>query len=269
MDALRWVLLLLGGIILIAIYLFGKRAESKKAAGMTLRDEPQFSEPSADQGTEETAAEDDWEIIPIPPRGTMDVPEAARAYSPPEDGEDTALQGPSKPVGKSEPVSARSHPEVTHAENASENHAAPTFEDVLIIHVVSTAEPLNGRDLAEAFDELGLSLDERGIYVRLDDHGMAPLFGVVNMVKPGIFTPDALAGLETPGISLFLTLPGPEVPMVAFREMKDCAKNLAARLHAHMEDETHSALSPQTLTHLEERVRQFIQHRAHLQGVRQ
>lgn len=270
MDALRWILLFLGAIILIAIYLFGKRAESRRAAERNSRDEPQFNEkettPVIDET--ETAADDEWDIIPIPPRGESGLHESGSAREVPE-----AIQGAEQPEesttpGKDEPVPS-THSERASPENPSEDDASPSFDEVLIMHVVSQGGPFRGGVLAEAFGDLGLTLDERGIYVRRDDHGTDPLFGVVNMVKPGIFSPDTLGNLETPGISLFLTLPGPELPMVAFREMKDCAKRLAERLPGRLEDETHSTLSPQTLAHMEERVRQFIQHRARLQGIRQ
>jgi cell division protein ZipA len=88
------------------------------------------------------------------------------------------------------------------------------------------------------------------------------------MVKPGTFDPENFSELQTPGVSLFMQLPGPDQPMVAFRAMSDCARRLVERLGGRLQDETHSALTTQTLSHYEERVRSFIQHQARLAGGR-
>lgn len=56
--------------------------------------------------------------------------------------------------------------------------------------------------------------------------------------------------------------------MVAFRTMSDCARRLAEQLGGRLQDETHSTMTMQTLSHYEERVRSFIQHQARLAGGR-
>lgn len=268
MDALRWFLLLLGAIILIAIYWYGKRAEARRAARDGERDEPYFHPESAPVDDEPVAPEDEWDILPIARssgmlgRTSKPEPTVDHTEVPAEPAMDTTPAEPPPTVPVARPATPRTaphpKPQPEEAEESGED-----FEVILIVHVVAAADaPLDGPSLADAFAELDLDLDERGVFIRADELGGAPQFGVVNMVKPGVFAEDALASLETPGISLFLTLPGPDSPMVAFRAMSDCARRLAERFDARLEDETHSTLSTQTLTHMEERVREFIQHRA-------
>lgn len=264
MDALRWLLLLLGAIILIAIYWYGKRAEARRAPRDDERDEPYF-QPDAHDEAEPVAPEDEWDILPIArpmddaASSSVSVPETRQATAATEVAASTAPEQapPARPVEPPPPTAARP-PRATSPEEPPE----ADFEVILIVHVVAGDELLSGPSLTDAFDELNLELDERGVFIRADELGGVPQFGVVNMVKPGVFAEEALASLETPGISLFLTLPGPDSPMVAFRAMSDCARRLAERFDARLEDETHSTLSTQTLTHMEERVREFIQHRA-------
>ncbi|AOU98356.1 hypothetical protein BI364_10630 [Acidihalobacter yilgarnensis] len=265
MDALRWILLLLGAVVLIAMYWLGKKAELRRKGRDEARDEPHFDDDSypAHLADDAAAPEDEWEIIPVrrqtAERSEVSVDRGGMAHEP----------APEQWVAPS--TSKRSEPTAHRAAMEPESEAVSDemeddFQDILIMHIVAADAPLTGEALAKAFDVLDLSLDERGVYIRADERGEVPLFGVVNMVKPGVFAPGAFDDLETPGISLFLTLPGPEAPMRAFRAMSDCAKRLAERLDARLEDETHSALSAQTLTYMEERVRLFIQHRARVAG---
>ncbi|MEJ2479629.1 MAG: cell division protein ZipA [Acidihalobacter sp.] len=142
-------------------------------------------------------------------------------------------------------------------------------EDLLIIHIV--ADPaigtFGGDHLAEAFRACELRYGTMQIYHREARSG-PPMFSVVNMINPGTFDPENFSELETPGVSLFMQLPGPEQPMVAFRTMSDCARRLAEQLGGRLQDETHSTMTMQTLGHYEERVRSFIQHQARLAGGR-
>ncbi|MEJ2633512.1 MAG: cell division protein ZipA [Acidihalobacter sp.] len=142
-------------------------------------------------------------------------------------------------------------------------------EELLIIHIV--ADPaigsFGGEHIAEAFQGCDLSYGEMQIYHRESKSG-PPMFSVVNMINPGTFDPSSFSELETPGISLFMQLPGPEQPMVAFRNMSDCARRLAEQLGGRLQDETRSTMTMQTLSHYEERVRSFIQHQARLAGGR-
>ena len=142
-------------------------------------------------------------------------------------------------------------------------------EELLIIHIV--ADPaigtFGGDHLAEAFRACELRYGTMQIYHREARSG-PPMFSVVNMINPGTFDPENFSELETPGVSLFMQLPGPEQPMVAFRTMSDCARRLAEQLGGRLQDETHSTMTMQTLSHYEERVRSFIQHQARLAGGR-
>ncbi|WP_455380191.1 cell division protein ZipA C-terminal FtsZ-binding domain-containing protein [Acidihalobacter prosperus] len=269
MDALRWILLFLGIVILLAIYIFGRRSDEASMRQDTSRDEPRFDD--APELDEPVAPEDEWDIIPVQKTGGHTEPEAVVDETVPiADGlSDKAMPDATSDNAPTPPLAEQKSPDTPKAKPASEASSETNYDDILIIHVVTRDEALTGAVLAEAFDELELSLDQQGMYRREDKRGGSPLFGVLNMVKPGTFSTDRLDSVKTPGISLFMTLPGPEVPMTAFRAMSECARQLAERFNARLEDETHSNLSRQTLTHMEERVRQFIQHRARDMGSRQ
>ena len=84
--------------------------------------------------------------------------------------------------------------------------------------------------------------------------GTGPLFSAVNVVEPGVFDLETMDSLRTPGIGLFMRLPGPEDPGAAFGVMIDVARELADVLDAQLCDETRSKLTAQTLNHLREQI---------------
>lgn len=261
MDILRWILLFLGVVILLAIYIFGKRSDDASMRQETSRDEPRFDDtPEID---ESVAPEDEWDVFPLQkPAGQTDPKSDVGETVAGPDGLSSKTKSEAKTETAPAPQSDKSENPAAIKIKTPSDSSEVNYDDILIIHVVTKDESLTGEMLIEAFEDMELSLDQRGMYIREDKRGGNPLFGVLNMIKPGTFSTDRLDSVKTPGISLFMTLPGPEVPMVAFRAMSECARQLAERFGACLEDETHSNLSKQTLTHMEERVRQFIQHRA-------
>ena len=97
------------------------------------------------------------------------------------------------------------------------------------------------------------------IFHRLPPRGKGgtELFSVANLVEPGTFDVDNMDGFTTPGICLFMRLPGPAEPLEAFRLMLDTAQVLAENLDAELFDDQHCQLRQQTLEHLRERVEEF------------
>ncbi len=199
---------------------------------------------------------------------------AATAHDVPIRAEDHAAAAAEKPAAvAADTEERRSTLERAASRNKSGKlHVEPEPgmpEELLIIHII--ADPavgtFRGDDVASAFEGCDLRFGDMQIYHREASSG-SPMFSAVNMVKPGTFDPENFSELQTPGVSLFMQLPGPDQPMVAFRAMSDCARRLVERLGGRLQDETHSALTTQTLSHYEERVRSFIQHQARLAGGR-
>jgi cell division protein ZipA len=132
---------------------------------------------------------------------------------------------------------------------------------VVVLHVAA-ARPhtVDGSVLVEAIQQTELEYDEAlGIFQhtveRLD--GKQVVFGLANMVNPGTFDLQHLDGFVTPGVSLFMQLPGPIEGLKAFNMMLDCARTLATALGLHVLDEHRSVLSPQTIDHMREEIQLF------------
>jgi cell division protein ZipA len=80
-------------------------------------------------------------------------------------------------------------------------------------------------------------------------------FSVANMMQPGVFDIDNMAGFNTPGLVFFLTLPGPEDMMKAFDYMLETAQAVAKNLGGDVLDESRSVLTRQTLDHCRQQIR--------------
>ena len=66
---------------------------------------------------------------------------------------------------------------------------------------------------------------------------------MVNMVKPGSFDPATIHELNTPGITLFLQLPGPSNAADAFNDMLHTAQRMSELLEARLCDSRRQPLT--------------------------
>jgi len=83
------------------------------------------------------------------------------------------------------------------------------------------------------------------------------MFSLTNIVNPGTFDKSKMSTLTTPGLSLFMQLPGPEDGIKTFEKMLNIAQNLKKELDGELCDETRSALTYQTISHLKERIKEY------------
>lgn len=137
-------------------------------------------------------------------------------------------------------------------------------EEVLIINVMAhKGEMFNGSQLLDTLLQCGMRYGDMDIFHRYSDakgEG-ALLFSMANMVKPGTFDLDAMDEFQTPGISLFMTLPLKADSMQSFELMLDTAKILAEVLKGELKDEQRSVMTRQTIEHCRQRILDFERRR--------
>ncbi|NVK36753.1 MAG: hypothetical protein HWE18_02405 [Gammaproteobacteria bacterium] len=147
-------------------------------------------------------------------------------------------------------------------EKLSEREAA---QEIFVINILKQdGQRLMGRDLHHVFNVCDMRHGEMNIFHRFEKANAQGKiqFSVVNAIEPGTFDIHTIDELETPGISLFMSLPGPEKPMEAFDAMAEVALVFSRNFNASLHDDTHSDLTPQTLEHYRQRIREFT--RKHL-----
>lgn len=143
-------------------------------------------------------------------------------------------------------------------EESSSSQAQP--EEVFIINVMAPkGKFFHGADLLDATLKCGLRYGNMDIFHRYSTtkgEGVL-LFSMANMVKPGTFDLDAMDEFDTPGVSLFMTLPIDADSMKSFELMVDTANVLAEALDGELKDEQRSAMTRQTIEHCRQRISDF------------
>ncbi len=225
METLRTALILIGVLLIIVIYLLNKGEN-----GGALR-WPRFRRAEKKP------------VRPLAPR--LDVDEL-NDLGPIEVPHTPANLGPE-------------HDASMYSEAESQGH---DFNEELILAFTVMAPESKiflGSDLHQALDEAGFRYGDMHIYHYYAD-GRAnarPLCSVANVLEPGIFEPEALETLTTPGLSLFARLPGPLDERETFEKVLQLGRRLAESLHAELCDETRSRLSAQHTSLIKDKVEAF------------
>ncbi|RKZ35355.1 MAG: cell division protein ZipA [Gammaproteobacteria bacterium] len=228
MDGLRIILLIFGALVVAGIYVWETRRN--KSAGEAEHDPDEL--PVDDANLRDDGFSDAW-----------------------GDAADPMLES----SGQTE-----SFPKAVDLTALRDDHNG--VELVVTISVMARDdEVFSGAELSEVRDRFGLSFGEMHIFHRFENGEPASdrkLFSVANAMEPGTFDNEGLENLATPGLCLFLRLPGPIDPQAAFEAMVDTAQGIAELLDAEIWDESHSALTPQSVNYLRERVADFTRRHA-------
>ena len=106
-----------------------------------------------------------------------------------------------------------------------------------------------------ALKDHSLEFGAKQIYHRQVD-GDA-VYSVASLLKPGFIDPAEAAAFSTPGLSIFMVLPGPLPALSALREMLSTAESLATALNAGVYDMRRQPLTPEGKLKLEREVEQW------------
>ncbi len=109
-----------------------------------------------------------------------------------------------------------------------------------------------GHDLHEALEAQGLQFGARLIYHRM--LGSEAVFSVASLLKPGHLDPAVAGTFATPGLTLFMVLPGPVRAPDAIRDMIGTAERLATALGADVFDARKQPFSPSSARALQQEV---------------
>lgn len=127
--------------------------------------------------------------------------------------------------------------------------APPGQEKLIILHVAARdAQMFAGPAVHNALQLCRLQFGMREVYHRITEVNAVPeaVFSVASMVKPGYLDPVQAQGFKTPGLTLFMVIPGPIDAVTAFRDMLDTAQRLATRLSGDVLDDKRSQLTHQS-----------------------
>jgi cell division protein ZipA len=141
------------------------------------------------------------------------------------------------------------------------------FDKIVTLTIAARAgHALSGPDLVVAAEKAGLVYGHMNIFHRMvEKHPeQGPIFSVANLVKPGNFDLRAIKELSTPGISFFMTLPGPLSALDAWDTMLPTAQRMAELLDAILLDEERNALGRQRIANIRDEMRAYDRQREKL-----
>ena len=161
---------------------------------------------------------------------------------------------PAFAITKTPPPSAVARPAIV--ENLLQ--ALPHAPELIVSLTLMARDPqkFSGVALHDALEAAGLERAEFDIYHFRDayaENDTRAVFSVANIVKPGTFDATTMPELTTPGLALFMQIPGPMTASEAFDAMLEKAQFLAQRLHGIVGDEHRTPLNPQRIRTLRER----------------
>ena len=223
-DELRWVLiiigaLLIGGVLLHGLWSIRKGDKDKLATTPSVQQEPVAATPVVNE--------------------TRDEPDMGNISVSIDDDE------------------RRVEPEQDHTEQSPK---AVEPQDYIIVHI-QTEEgiPMQGSVLLPLVLTLGFKYSEDGFFNRHEDTAGngAVLFRLVNMFNPGTFDIDNMEQFKTEGVSLFMTLPCEGEALPAFNMLHSAAKKIADEFGAQILDHERQPLDVAQVRQYVEKIREF------------
>ena len=281
MNDLRWILIVAGAILLIAIYFWGRRGNKRDdgAGAIVARPrsdhsiEPQSydrvePEPVDDPViAEEPVQANDWQPPPrvearpaVTPRFEEPVVRRGRVEPtfsemdslPPNYADDeTALEA--DPVATAELPVRESAPAPTLGMSSTPPPRRIERRKIVALRLAAPAQRYPGDELRQAFEAESLQHGRYDVFHRLHDDG-ASVFAVASMVEPGTFDLDSMAAQKYTGVTMFAQLPGPVPGVHALQDLVACGKRLQEILGGTLQDERGVPLT----VHRIERLRQEI-----------
>lgn len=282
MDALRWILLIVGLVVIAGLYAYFRWKEGRLTLNLPTRKSRKRNKSPRSRRSERDVDVALRELDDL----VIDDPDSEP--EPDMDLEITPDDGPF-PVDWDDPDNTVSAPRVRpvagqRAREESGSAAGPTSgssqsleqdpawqdagEKLIVLHVTAGhGYVFTGPPLLDALERVGLQHGMHDIFHHMidADSGPTPLFSVANMLEPGTFDLRTVDQLETPGVVLFLQLPGPFDGFTAFEKMLETARRLEDQLGGQLLDRQRCDLTGQAVEHLREELREY-RRRAKLGG---
>jgi len=228
MENLRWILLLAGIAVVLAVYLVsyyqGRRKQPARRSSS--RTPPVINAEGHAAGEMDYTSDMNEELEQLGQIISADTPAVAEVVI-------------EIPAEKHAPV------------------AAAVQDKVFTLFVEAPrGVPFRGPVLLGALAAAKLEFGDMQIFHRIERvNGQEKiLFSVANIREPGIFDLSEMENFTSEGIVLFMQIPGSVDAVRAFDAMVESARILADNLSSRICDATHSLITNQTISHMREEV---------------
>jgi cell division protein ZipA len=229
-STLRWILIVVGIIIVGSIFLFGnpEKKRKPKASRKSKAEKAQRREPTLDNsgaGEEEPQHEGQAEEADAAGQGELDIGEA--------EVEPRPAPAPRKPAGP------------------------PPEKIITLFLLAADNHVITGAELLQATVNTGMEFGDMNIFHRVPEGSERAVFSMANAAKPGHFERDEWNTFETSGVVLFMTLPGPLSGLDAWDSLLATARRMSEILHADLLDAERTPFTRQREAQLREEMREY------------
>lgn len=229
----RWILVIAGIVLIAGLYVFGvrdkkrkPRASRKRVHAQRVRREPALEASQYDE--EEGESDNDMRQTEL------------------------AIDDPGNDGDRIEPqLEVRLDNKPKAPEGPLPDKIVTLFLQARDNHIIT------GIDLLDASIKSGLVFGSHDIFHRIHEEDVDPVFSMANLTKPGSFDKTAWNTMETKGVTMFMTLPGPRNALDAWDSMLATSRRLAELLHADLLDDTHSVFTRQRSLQIKEELREY------------
>lgn len=246
MEHLRLILILIGAAVLAVIWLTYKPRDKRQGPAARRR-EPRIDTSSAGDNKDQSPpsppdAQPEQPPIPELNRSSGEIPDKTQTAP----GPGAVAPEPSSPVA----TNART--------GLSERGSGLDHERIVTLYLRTRGERrISGLTLLDAAIKAGLRYGEMKIFHRRHQNDPRPVFSMANITRPGFFDPSGWNLLETPGVTLFMTLPGPVSALDAWDAMLAAGQRLSGLLDADLLDDRQCLLTRQRIAQIREEMRHF------------
>jgi cell division protein ZipA len=224
-STLRWILIIVGIVIVGSIFLFGNPEKKRKPkASRKAKDEtPQRREPTLDgvAGEIELAADD------------------------------------AEPAGQGELEIGNTEPAPRPAPIPRKPAGPPPDMIMTLFLLARDNHVIDGAELLQAAVKTGMEYGDMNIFHRVPEGSERAVFSLANAAKPGYFERDEWNTFETSGVALFMALPGPLNALDAWDSMLATARRMSEILNADLLDDEHSPFTRLREAQVREEMREY------------
>lgn len=239
MDSLRLTLVIIGLVVVVGIYIKFRSSDDN----LIFLLKKIFNPVNKKITSSENAFSDEDDLIPV--------------LTPIEDEPDFSdFEALSKVIsGRDRVEEYTKQQEITFTAVEDTTETGP--ESLLIILYIMSPKGhvFTGEGIHAVMTSAGLTHGEHQIYHYLQNN--IAVFSIANAIEPGFFDLTKLKDVTTPGLAVFLELPGPVECRKALDNLLGISKRLAEALSGELCDENRSVLTQQTIAHLKDKVETY------------
>lgn len=240
MESLRWILLAVGIVFVIAIYFIGRRRKQRNDSVIDIlsnddeSDFPEFSAQSLDDVDEGVG-----QVRVVTQSASRSVLAA--------DEEDVATL--SVTAGDEQPAESP-------APNTKNNTGKDAVNDIVVLYILPKPNCfLAGSQINSSVQAMGLVFGEMNIFHYMDKD--RSVFSLANMLEPGSFDAKNIHELKTSGLTIFMQMQIGD-PLDDLTEMLQRSYQLAGLLDARLCNHKREPLTEQHAESYRVRVAEFI-----------